>query len=181
MNIYHSLQNDHKVVSELLDQLVETSDTDNKKWKGLLEQIRDELIPHLRAEEAVFYNAVRELDPTTHVIKDSYVEHATAEADLRALQTLKAVDINFKNLVKKLRADILLHVQHEESQVFAAAQTLFSEEEAKMIGKAFHELKAVVKKQSDIGTTVDLISNLLPRRLVEGFKKAVSKDEKRSA
>jgi hypothetical protein len=181
MNIYQSLEKDHKEVAELLDKLIRSSEENNEEWKNTVEQIRDELIPHSRAEEAVFYNAIRELSPDNHAIKESYAEHAAAEMELRTLQAMKAVDINWTTLAKKLRADILHHVKHEESKVCTAARKLFTDEEAKMIGKAFKELKPIVREQSLIGTTVDLISNLLPRRLVPGFRKSVSKHEKHAA
>jgi hypothetical protein len=50
-----------------------------------------------------------------------------------------------------------------------------------MIGNAFKQLKPIIKGQSFLGTTIDLIANLLPRRLVPGFKKHLSINEKRSA
>ena len=181
MNIYQSLEKDHKKINELLDRLIQASETENENWKKIVDEIRDELIPHSRAEEAVFYNAIRELNPKIEILKDSFAEHAKAELDLRTLQAMKAVDVNWTNLAKKLRTDILHHVKHEEGRVFTSAQRLFTDEEAKMIGSAFKELKPIVKKQSFAGTTVDFISNLLPRRLVPGFRRSLSKNEKRSA
>ena len=181
MNIYQALKKDHQKVSELLDKLVQSSESDGEKWKEWVDQIRDELIPHSRAEEAVFYNAIRELSPSNDAIKHSYAEHAMAEADLRALQAMKVIDVNWTRLAKKLRSDLLHHIETEENSVFSSAQKLFTEEEAKMIGKAFNTLKSTVEEQSFVGTTLDLISNLLPRRLVPGFRKGLSKEQKRSA
>lgn len=177
MNIYQVLHKDHKKVTELLNQLVVCSKSDNEKWKSLVDRIRDELIPHSRAEEAVFYNAIREVNPESGVIFHSYTEHAKIEADLRTLQAVKAADFNWTELTKKLRKDVLHHIEEEEGEVFPAAQKIFTEEEALMIGNAFKHLKPAVKEQSFVGTTLDLISNLLPRRLVFRF----SEKTKRSA
>lgn len=144
MNIYDALKKDHEEVRHLLDRLIQTSEADNDQWKEILDEIRDELIPHARAEEALFYNAIRELtpelSPDTNTVADSYAEHAAAEMELRSLQAMKAVDMNWTTLAKKLRTDILLHVKHEESKVFGLAHRVFTDEEAKMIGKAFKKL-----------------------------------------
>jgi hemerythrin superfamily protein len=185
MNIYQILKKDHKKVENLLNQLVEYSEADKDEWKSCLDQIRDELIPHARAEEALFYNAIRETtsgnNSGSDEVRHGYLEHAMAETDLRTLQAMKAIDVNWTRLAKKLRNDILHHVETEESKLFSEGQKLFTEEEAKMIGRAFEALKPTVKQQSFMGTTLDLVTNLLPRRLVPGFLKSQAKEEKRSA
>ena len=180
MNIYDALKKDHKKVETLLNQLVKSSEADNDKWKTLVDQIRDELIPHARAEEAVFYNAIREANHEKGLILHGYTEHAMAETELRTLQAMKSIDVNWMGLAKKLREDILHHVQEEEEKIFPAAKEIFSEEEAVMIGKAFTELKPAIKAQSFAGTTFDLVANMLPRRLVDGIQKAFETQKKAS-
>jgi hemerythrin superfamily protein len=179
MNIYEALRSDHKKVHHLLDQLVASSEKDTTKWKHLVDKIRDELIPHSRAEEAVFYNAIREKDPS--IILHAYGEHAMAETELRTLQAMKSIDVNWTALAKKLREDLLHHVKEEESKVFAAAKKIFTDEEALMVGKAFAQLKPAIKEQSLAGTTLDLIENLLPRRFAAGFRKNILNEHKKSA
>ncbi len=171
MTIYELLKKDHKKVEALLDKLVRWSAADNDGWKEVVDQIRDELIPHARAEEAVFYNALREADAATGEVLHGYGEHAMAETELRTLQAMKAIDVNWTALAKKLREDILHHVEEEEGKIFKAAQKVLSDEEATMIGKAFTELKPSIKKQGLVGTTLDMVANMLPPRLTAGIKK----------
>ena len=181
MTIYEALKQDHRKIEKLLDRLVRASESDRENWKDLVDEIRDALIPHSRAEEAVFYNAIRELDKNNGVVASSYLEHAVAEADLRTLQGMKLMDINWTTLAKKLRRDILDHVKNEEEVVFSLAKETFTTEEATMIAKAFKELKPTIQEQSFVGTSIDLISNLMPRRLVTSFKKNFYSRTKRSA
>jgi hemerythrin superfamily protein len=182
MTIYELLKEDHRKVEKLLDQLVNASSDDRDSWRKTVERIRDELIPHARAEESVFYNSIRELDPGNQTVRHSYSEHLMAEADLRALLAMKVIDVNWTALAKKLRDDLLHHVREEESKVFSEARKLFDEKEASEIGKAFQKLKPIVEDQSSIGTTIDLIANLLPPRLVDSFRNAFSRTgEKKSA
>jgi hemerythrin superfamily protein len=175
MKIYSALKKDHKKVEELLDRLVVCSEAGDPEWRRLVGEIRGELIPHSRAEEALFYNAIRDTEHGGEVIAHSYAEHMMADAELRTLEAMQFIDANWTDLAKKLRKDVLHHVEEEESKVFAAARLIFNEDEADQIGEAFERLKPYVKGQTITGQTLDLITNLLPKRFVVGFRKHYSR------
>jgi hemerythrin superfamily protein len=164
MNIYTALKKDHQKIETLLNRLVESSEQGNDEWKSLVDEIRDELIPHSRAEEALFYNPIRETSHGSGTIVHSFAEHALAEAELRTLQAMEVINTNWTTLAKKLRSDLLHHVEEEEGKVFGAARLVFSEEEAEKIGEAFEQLKPMVRSQSFAGQSLDLVKNLLPKR-----------------
>src|SRR5438552_3887791 len=91
MKIYDSLKKDHEKLKLLLQDLV----TENQRidvYKNLLTQIRDELVPHARAEEAVLYNSIRDMNTGKEIVAHSYKEHMEAETLLRTLQALKIFD-----------------------------------------------------------------------------------------
>jgi hemerythrin superfamily protein len=181
MNIYAALKKDHAKVESLLNQLVLSSENGTNDWKTLITQIRDELIPHSRAEEALFYNPIRETEFGKGVIMHSYQEHAMAETDLRTLQAMKAINANWTALAKKLRSDLLHHVKEEESKVFAAGKLVFSESEAEDIAEAFEALKPQIKEQSFVGTSYDLMLNLLPEAIRGRIRSILSTPRKKSA
>jgi hemerythrin superfamily protein len=176
MDIYEALKKDHRKFESLLDRLATASRSDNDQWKRLLTELRDDLIPHSHAEEAVFYNALREMDASQGEVAHSYAEHAMAEGELRTLLGLKLIDVKGTKIIEKLRKDLTHHISEEEGRVFASARQVFSEEEARQIGEAFERLKPEMRhdSQSMVASTIDLIANLLPRRLVEGFRKRFS-------
>src|SRR5205085_11008063 len=62
MDIYTALHNDHVHVRQLLEKLVEATEI-NDDTSHLLTRIGDLLIPHARAEEEIFYNSIRPVDP----------------------------------------------------------------------------------------------------------------------
>ncbi len=78
---------------------------------------------------------------------------------------------------KVLKENIEHHIKEEETKVFASARLVFSEEEAEKLGTAFEHIKKEMAKDGDsiMASTVDLVANLLPPRLVEGFRKSVKK------
>jgi hemerythrin superfamily protein len=173
MNIYDALAKEHRAFEAQLDRLVAASKANDDSWKTTLDELRRGVIAHAHAEEAVFYNALREADESKSLVMHSYGEHATAEGEIRALGAAKALDANWTSMMTKLSQDLRHHIQEEESRVFAAARKVFSDEEAERIGEAFQRLKAETAKDGDsmVASTIDLIANLMPVRLTESFRK----------
>jgi len=169
LSIYDRLRMDHDVVHDLLDRLV--ASTDGDEWRLLIDEINATLIPHSRAEEAVFYNSIHELDHATRLVMHTYAEHARAETDLRFLQTMKSVDTRWLMLARKIRSDLLQHVAEEEGKVFPAAMRLLGDEEAVLIGRAFDRLKRGIKDDWFTQASIDLAAHLMPPRLVASFRR----------
>src|SRR5690349_8064424 len=102
MQIYEALKKDHEKVRSLLNQLLSLDEEDSSRHQ-LVEQIRDELVPHARAEEAVFYNALRSLDVAKDVVRHAYREHIEAESMLKTLQLKDKVNMDWKKTARKLK------------------------------------------------------------------------------
>lgn len=165
MLIYEALKKDHQKVKGLLNQLVNLADNDKTARDKLVAQIRDDLIPHSRAEEAVFYNSILAVNTAQDLVWHGYEEHMEAEMLLRTLQGLDAVNAEWKKVAQKLKAGVEHHIQEEETKIMPVAQHLFTDEEAMAMAEAFEEMKPEVKEGGIIQSTLDLIANLLPTRL----------------
>lgn len=167
MTIYEALKADHRKVETLLSELVALNPDQVDRAKPLTAAIRQELIPHSRAEEAVFYNSLRAInvEKAKDLAWHGYEEHMAAETMLRTLAGLEIIDAGWTSVAKKLQAALLHHIQEEESRIFSAAQQLFTVEEAEAMGQAFLKMKPHVKDGSLIQSTLDLIANVLPGRL----------------
>ncbi|RYZ62145.1 MAG: hemerythrin domain-containing protein, partial [Proteobacteria bacterium] len=103
MEIYQALKKDHEKVKSLLQRLVGLADSDVKTRHSLVSQIRDELVPHSRAEEAVFYNSLRLVDDSKKVAMHGFAEHMEAETFLRTLQATDAVGAGWRPVAEKLK------------------------------------------------------------------------------
>jgi hypothetical protein len=165
MQIYEALKNDHDKVKKLLNELVSMDFEDKDHAEAIIDLIRDELIPHSRAEEAVFYNSIRAVDTAKGLVWHGYEEHIMAEGLLRALQGMSKVDADFRGVARKLKAALEHHIHEEETKIFSAAQELFTEEEAEVMCEAFEDLKPQVKEEGILQTSLDLIANVMPPRL----------------
>jgi hemerythrin superfamily protein len=177
MIIYEALSKDHREFERLLGELVTASKANDDGWKRILDELRRGVLAHAHAEEAVFYNALREEDAGKGLVMHSYAEHAKAEAIMRTLGAAKLIDANWTSLVEKLREDLTHHIQEEESKVFDAARKCFSDDEANQIGAAFEHMKVETAKTGDsmVASTIELIANLLPPRLTNRFRKNVGR------
>ena len=164
--IYDVLMQDHRDLEPLLDRMVQTSQA-NEDTSKLLQQISGMLVPHSRAEEETFYNAIRATDPDTKLPLHGYKEHAEAEGMLRLLQGASAIGVEWTTRAQKLREALLHHIQEEETEIFTRARQLFSDQEARDLARAFQEVKAQAEQQSAAGGMFHMMANLLPPWLSE--------------
>ena len=163
MLIYEALKKDHENLKPLLAELVR-QENGGKSPTALIAKIRDELIPHSRAEEAIFYNSLRTIDGAGELVAHGYMEHMEAEAMLRTLQAIDLVDVKWTALAQKFKDGIEHHIKEEESDIFSAARLVLAEEEAEMMAEAFEELNPQIREGSFVQTTMDLVANLMPSR-----------------
>ncbi len=173
--IYDLLKKDHRKVEGLLERLVHSADADDETRTSLINQIRDDLIPHARAEEAVFYNSLSTIPEAKDLVRHGYVEHMEAETLLRTLQGMNSVNADWTTVAKKLRDGILHHIEEEEGEIFTAAQALLIEEEAVAIGEAFTELKDKIGDGTVVTSALELVANIMPDRFATPFRNFLHK------
>jgi hemerythrin-like domain-containing protein len=171
MHIFEALMKDHKKLKELLKELVSLKDDDFESRNNLVQDIRDELVPHSRAEEAVFYDSLRALDADKKVIMHGFTEHMEAEALLRLLQVEEKAHLGWKATARKLKDAVEHHIHEEEKDIFATARTVLTAEEAKKLGELFENLKPQIREEGFLKNSVELVVNMMPVRLAAAVKK----------
>lgn len=171
MLIYEALEKDHLVVKKLLARLIAVKHENAGERHEIIRSLRNELIPHARAEETVFYNSLRPLVTTKLLVSDAYQEHLQAETLLRLLQVQDQIDAKWKQTARKLKAAIEHHIKEEEGKIFKAAKQVFTTQEAQMMAEAFKKLKPIVRRENLINTTLDLFINMLPPVIASRFQK----------
>ncbi|KYG61862.1 hypothetical protein AZI87_01920 [Bdellovibrio bacteriovorus] len=172
MLIYEALRKDHDDVKELLARLLELDETReaSKERSDLIEQIVEALIPHARAEEAVLYNSLRMLEASKDEAMHAYREHMEAEGLLRVLQVQDKANLPWKATARKLRQSLEHHIQEEEGHMFTTAQGLFTDEEAEAMTDEFLDMKMEVSEKGFMGTTLDMITNLMPPEMSDALR-----------
>jgi hemerythrin superfamily protein len=178
MEIYEALRKDHDAVKALLAELVSLDESDVKTRDSLVAKIRDELVPHSRAEEAVFYNSLRLLDASSGMAMHGFAEHMEAEALLRSLQARDFIGTTWKPTAEKLKNWLDQHIEEEEGDMFAAAKQLFTYREAQAMAEAFEKMKPEVKEGGLINSSVEMIANLMPPQFADRFRNFDSNQNK---
>lgn len=169
MQIYDILSREHLEVKALLNELVSLKDNDEYRFV-LVEEIKNALIPHSRAEEAAFYNTLRAVDADKSIVAHGFQEHLEAEALLRLLAVKEKANFDWKATAIKLKDALDHHVKEEETEIFAEARKMFSAEEAVTIGKTYLELKPNYEGESAFKSATDFVINSLPPRLANSIR-----------
>lgn len=170
MLIYEALKKDHDKVRQLLNELISLDENDNNRHTALIEEIRDELVPHARAEESVFYNSLRAIDSAKDIVMHGFEEHMEAETLLRTLQAKDKIDADWKATAQKLKKALEHHIQEEEGKIFNVAQQLFTQDEARMMAEAFEQLKPEVREEGFMRQTLDMVANVMPPRFAASLR-----------
>ena len=146
MDILKKLKQEHEEVAELLGKLVESES--GAERKSLLKKIKAALVPHLRAEEAVVYDAVLALKDKDSKIdgEEGYIEHNLSDKLLASLGKItNAMSPEFSATAKVLKELVEHHVEEEERNIWADVKKNFSDDERLEMNRAFEAAKKKVK------------------------------------
>lgn len=167
MLIYEALEIDHKRIKQLVSELIDAGDRrEVRRSKLLVDEIYDELQSHDRAEEATLFSRMAS-DPQVapSVVYNGFSDHVDSETLLKALRAKVEIDSEWKVLARKFQRVIEAHIEQEELEIFGAAQTMLSYDEAQSLKTSFERFKRHYKKSSWVETSLDrFIKFLDPRR-----------------
>jgi len=148
-DILDTLKQEHRDVAELLDRLVES--TSAAERKSLLASIRSALVPHLRAEEKVVYDAVLALRGNAQKQhgEEGYMEHALGDKMLTSLGKMSnPMSPEFSAGAKVLKELVEHHVEEEEKNIWSDVKDNFSDEQRTAMNRKFEMAKKRVKLPS---------------------------------
>lgn len=136
MIIYDELKKDHGEVKELLMRIEETSSRASTKAK-LFEEMKAALTAHSRAEEKVFYDAMKPDKSARDSAYEGYEEHHVVDVLMREISRLAPGDPKWTAKFTVLKENVEHHIEEEEGEIFTKAQALFDEAKAEELGEAF--------------------------------------------
>ncbi len=140
MNIYALLHQDHKLVHDLFDQIIDSPDDDDSRGE-LFRSVADHLRLHSRAEDDVFYAALAENDDNQEAVSRAEQEHEEIDGLVAEIEGLAADGDEWLDKVEQLAELIEEHVDVEEDELFETARNDFDAERALQLGAKFSERK----------------------------------------
>ncbi|NJR57929.1 MAG: hemerythrin domain-containing protein [Cyanobacteria bacterium CRU_2_1] len=142
------IEADHQKVEQLFTESETTKGV--KKSQEIFNQIYKGLTLHAKAEELVFYPAMREYEETQQYLEEAEQEHNSAKILLEEMKTLNPSDDEFKTKMQSLKETIRHHVAEEESEIFDAVRECMDDEELKQLGQEFQDAKARIEPEIEL-------------------------------
>jgi hypothetical protein len=146
IDLLDTLKEEHELVGGLLKKLVESDRAAERK--SLVKQIKANLVPHIRAEQKVLYDAIIALKDKSAQQdgEEGYIEHALADKTLSDLEKIQnATSPEFSAMAKVLKELIEHHVKEEESSVWSDARKHFPIEQRQAMNQRFLAEKKKVR------------------------------------
>jgi hemerythrin superfamily protein len=149
MNVLNILKKDHSTVRSLFNKYSRAGKSAHEKKLEIFEQIRRELQIHTRAEEEIFYPAIKAMNGTESrkLVTEAVREHRDVDELLTLISRLKPTDKTFDENIETLFEFVDHHVEQEEGEIFQFVAENYSEEELIDIGKQIEERKKVLDRQ----------------------------------
>jgi hemerythrin superfamily protein len=148
MNALNLLKKDHASVRTLFGRFERTGKTDLEKRNDLLAQIRREIQIHLRAEEEIFYPALKALNGEgRQLVSQALNDHKDINDLLTQISRLKLTAKNFDDRFEALIESVDHHVEEEEGEIFRFAEENCSEQELEDLGRQIQERKRFLDRQ----------------------------------
>ena len=149
MNVLTILRRDHATVKSLFNKYSHTGKSSHEKKIQLFERIRRELQIHSRAEEEIFYPAIKAMNGTESrkLVSEALKEHNAVDELLIQISRLKPTEKNFDERMETLFENVDHHVELEEGEIFQFVEENCSEEELNDIGAQMAERKKVLDRQ----------------------------------
>ena len=149
MDIYSYLKKDHRLVADLMDQVVASQDPNERQT--LFTQIKTELTLHADTEEQTFYKAIEDATKAKlveHEMEHAHMEHEEVREYLEKLSAMPVSDEAWIETFGEFKHAVAHHVEEEEGDVFESAKKYLSDSEAKDLAKEMDALKKQAKAQA---------------------------------
>ena len=133
------IKDDHAQLESVFKQL---ESADPKEFPALLEQVRDLLIPHSKAEEQVVYPAIKNQVPDEgEDVDDGLAEHHHVEETLTQLLASDPEAPGVDGLIAAMIGEVRHHVEEEEGQILPAFGEAATNQELSELGEKFTAAK----------------------------------------
>jgi hemerythrin superfamily protein len=127
-DVVDELTTDHREVTALLDELLDTSDPQTRR--DMADTAITELVRHSVAEEMYVYPAMRDhLPDGGQSVEHDIEEHKQLEHTMKELEGCDPEDHRFMELVRQLRGQLHHHALDEENEQFPELRARIPREE----------------------------------------------------
>ncbi|MGQ9371848.1 hemerythrin domain-containing protein [Azospirillum sp. A39] len=136
MDIFQRIKKDHDTLRSLLER------TDKGDLDGAYEALARELWAHGRAEETIFYAALKETKTARKETVEGLNEHHLIDTLVDELNAMTSRDMAFKAKLQVLGELVRHHLDEEEEEMFDEAKEALDDDRAKELARLFEDRKS---------------------------------------
>ncbi len=139
MNAISMLEDEHRSMRKLLDQLEATTERGVKTRQGLFAEIKGALTLHEVIEEEIFYPALKAHPKAADIVLEGYEEHHVVDLLMSELEALDVDDESWGAKASVMKENVEHHMEEEEGDMFAKARQVFDDGELRDLGRQMAE------------------------------------------
>jgi len=141
MNALTLLENDHRELERLLDELEPTTERAVKTRQELFDRAFDALTVHETIEEEIFYPTLKQHPKAKDIVLEGIEEHEVVDTLMGELANLPVDDEAWGPKCKVMIENIRHHIGEEEGEMWQKARQVFDRQELDQLGAAMAERK----------------------------------------
>ena len=115
---FQMLKKDHEEVKGILGLLKDAKESESKKREELFRKLREELVPHMKAEEITFYPPLLAKKEARDDAMEGMEEHHVSEMVLKELEKMSKGEEQWGAKMSVLKELVEHHIKEEESKIF---------------------------------------------------------------
>jgi hypothetical protein len=144
------LENEHKQMRKLLDELEATTDRGVKIRAELFSTIKGELTLHEVIEEEIFYPELKAHPKAEEIVLEGYEEHHVVDLVMAELERLDVQDESWGAKAKVMKENVEHHMEEEEGDMFVKARQVFDKAELEDLGRRMEERRVSAARELGI-------------------------------
>jgi len=150
MNALTLLEDDHRKMRKLLDELEATTERGIRTREELYSTIKGELTIHELIEEEIFYPALKEHPKAEDIVLEGYEEHHVVDLVMAELENLPVDDESWGAKAKVMKENVEHHMEEEEGDMFKQARSVFDRAELEQLGERMAARKAEAQRELNV-------------------------------
>ena len=150
MNALTLLENDHKKMRKLLEELESTTERGIRTREELYSTIKGELLVHEAIEEEIFYPALKEHPKAEDIVLEGYEEHHVVDVVMAELEGLPVDHESWGAKAKVMKENVEHHMEEEEGEMFKQARSVLDADELEELGERMAARKAQAQEEFSV-------------------------------
>jgi hypothetical protein len=150
MNALTLLEDDHRKMRKLLDELEATTERGIRTREELYSTIKGELTIHELIEEEIFYPALKGHPKAEDIVLEGYEEHHVVDLVMAELENLPVDDESWGAKAKVMKENVEHHMEEEEGDMFKQARSIFDRAELEELGERMAARKTEAQQELNV-------------------------------